>query len=158
MSSLDCENSCALSRRRALLNMLALLAAAVMLPQQASAQVVTPPSGSSLRKQILDALRPIVAKEIGGAIEFAVSDLRVLYDWAYVSARPQRPGGAPIDWLATKYAQAWKEDTMSDLVPALVHQEAGSWHVKECAIGPTDVIWQGWTTQYTLPRILFIDR
>ena len=94
------------SRRRMLQTMPAAFAAAT-LPSQASAQVVTPAAGSSLRKQILDGLRPTVAKEIGGAIEFVVDELRVLHDWAYVNARPQRPGGAPINWLATKYAQAW---------------------------------------------------
>src|SRR5438105_9926464 len=98
------------TRRQMLETAIAACCAGATLPSKVSAQVVTPPSGSSVRNQILDALRPTVAKEIGGAIEFAVSELRVLYDWVYVSARPQRPGGSPIDWLATKYAQAWKDD------------------------------------------------
>ena len=44
---------------------------------------------------------------------------------------------------------------MSDLVLALLHPQSGSWRVMECAIGPTDVIWENWVTQYALPRMLF---
>lgn len=115
----------------------------------------TPPPGSPLRASVLDGLRPTVQQEIGGAIEFVVSDLRVLGDWAYVAARPQRPGGAPIQWNATKFRQAWADDTMSDLVLALLRADGRGWRVVEYAIGPTDVIWEEWMQTHRLPRRLF---
>jgi hypothetical protein len=115
----------------------------------------TPPAGSALRKSVLDGLRPTVQSEIGGPIEFVVSELRVLQDWAYVSAKPQRPGGAPIPWSATKFREAWANDAMSDLVLALLRADGGAWRVVDYAIGPTDVIWEGWMKTHRLPRRLF---
>jgi hypothetical protein len=75
------------SRRQAIAGLIALLAGAT-LPARAHAEVFTPPRGSELRADILDALRPTVADEIGGAIEFVVSSLRVQGNWAYASVRP----------------------------------------------------------------------
>jgi len=121
------------------------------------AQVTIPRPGTPLRSSILDALRPSVAAEIGGDIEFAVSEIRVLHDWAYVSARPQRPGGKPIDWRATKFRKDWEDDAMSDLVLALLRRQGDGWKVVEYAIGPTDVAWEEWIKPYGIPRRLFID-
>ena len=114
-----------------------------------------PPPGSPLRASILDGLRPTVQNEIGGPIQFVINEFRVLESWAYVSARPQRPGGAPIQWSATKFRQAWADDTMSDLVLAVLWTDGRGWRVIEYAIGPTDVIWEEWMTKHRLPRRLF---
>ena len=115
----------------------------------------TPPPGSPLRASILDGLRPTVQSEIGGPIQFVVNELRVLQNWAYVAAKPQRPGGAPIQWNATKFRDAWADDTMSDLVLALLWADGRGWRVIEYAIGPTDVIWEEWMNAHRLPRQLF---
>jgi hypothetical protein len=115
----------------------------------------TPPPGSALRASVLDGLRPTVQAEIGGPIQLVVNELRVLQDWAYVAARPQRPGGAPIQWNATKFREAWASDTMSDLVLALLRADGRGWRVVEYAIGPTDVIWEEWMQTHRLPRPLF---
>jgi len=131
---------------------------AVVFSTPAFAQVTIPQPGTPLRATILDALRPVVAKEIGGQIEFVVSTIRVLNGWAYVSAKPQRPGGAPIDWRATKFRKAWEQDMMSDLVLALLQLRDDGWRVVEYEIGPTDVSWVEWIKQHNLPRLLFIDK
>jgi hypothetical protein len=120
-----------------------------------SAAQHTPPPGSPLRANILDGLRPTVQAEIGGPIQLVVNELRVLQNWAYVAARPQRPDGAPIEWHATKFRQAWADDTMSDLVLALLWTDGHGWRVIESAIGPTDVIWEEWVAKHRLPRQLF---
>jgi hypothetical protein len=116
------------------------------------------PRGSPLRAGVLEGLRPTVQAEIGGSVEFVVSELRVLQDWAYVAAKPQRPGGVPISWDATKFRDAWASDTMSELVLALLRAEGGGWRVVEYAIGPTDVVWEEWLKMHRLPRRLFADR
>jgi hypothetical protein len=146
-----------ITRRGAIAAQLA-LAAAVLCPWIARAEVALPPPGSALRKQILDALRPTVMHEIGGEIEFVVNDLRVLQQWGYVNARPQRPGGQPIDWRATKYRRDWEQDMMSDLVLALLRRPGDSWQVIKCVIGPTDVVWEDWIKSYNLPRALFTNQ
>jgi len=151
------------SRRRAIGGLTALLFAAA-LPLRARAltvftrpQVFTPPPGSGLRAEIMDALRPTVAGEIGGAIEFVVSSLRVLGDWAYVDVRPQRPGGRPIDWRATKFRAQREQGVLEDNVLALLRHDAGGWRVVEYVIGPTDVYWENWIAPHRLPRSLFSD-
>jgi hypothetical protein len=132
-----------------------LVAAANIAP--AAAQVFTPPPGPPLRADLMNALRPTVEAEIGGRIEFVVSEFRVLQVWAYTSVRPQRPGGVPIDWLQTKFREAWRNDQMSDLVLALLWHDGSHWRVMDYAIGPTDVIWEEWLKRRGLPRQLFID-
>jgi hypothetical protein len=119
--------------------------------------VIKPARSSPQRIAILNALRPEIQAEIGGEIEFVVSELRVLGDWAYVSASPQRLGGKPIDWRATKFRKDWEDDVMSDLVLALLRRDGGNWTVVEREIGPTDVSWVEWIKTYKLPKLLFSD-
>jgi hypothetical protein len=145
------------TRRYVLASMLAAFAA-MALPSRSAAQVITPAPGSAQRSEILNALRPSVQAQIGGTVEFVVSQLRVLQDWAFVSARPQRPGGQPIDWRATKFRRDWEQDMMSDLVLGLLRRNGTSWRVLEYAIGPTDVVWENWVKSHGVPRSLFIDQ
>jgi hypothetical protein len=144
------------SRRATLMILFGAMDGALSL-RPARAQVTKPQPGTQLRANILDALRPTVQAEIGGDIEFVVDDLRVLGDWAYVNARPQRPGGRPIDWRATKFRKARELDAMSDLVLALLRRDSDSWKVVEYVIGPTDVAWEAWIEPHHLQRRLFID-
>ena len=144
--------------RRQVLPVPLAIVGAIVWPLAAPAQVLLPPAGSALRKQILDALRPAVMQEIGGEIEFVVNELRVLQQWAYVNARPQRPGGQPIDWRATKYRRDWEQDMMSDLVLALLRRQGESWQVIKCVIGPTDVVWGDWIRSFNLARALFTNQ
>jgi hypothetical protein len=62
----------------------------------AKRDVHTPPPGSRERKAIADALRPSFEKLFGAPVEFKFSEMRVGGDFAWVSAHPQRPGGAAI--------------------------------------------------------------
>lgn len=123
----------------------------------AGAEVLRLPPGAPERRAILDALRAPVAAAIGGRIEFAVNELRVLGDWAYVAATPRRPGGRPIDWSRTRYAAAMRADAMSDLVLGLLRRDGGGWRVVVHAIGPTDVAWIEWIDRYGAPKRVFAD-
>lgn len=146
-----------LKRRHVLVGLCAVVGAAPV-ASSAVAQVTVPQPGSTLRSAILEGLRPVVQRELGGKVEFAVSQMRVLEGWAYVSARPQRPGGVAMDWSATKFRKAWVNDTMSDLVLGLLKHEGDGWRVVECAIGPTDVAWEDWIKPHGVPRRLFSDQ
>jgi hypothetical protein len=134
--------------------LLALLAFAAA--PEAGAQT-TPPRGSPLRAQLMDSLRPTVSAEIGGPIEFVVDTLRVMPPWAYAHVRPQRPGGAPIDWRQTKFSQDMASGTMSEGVMALLRHDGATWQIVEYVIGPSDVAWDGWRQERGLPRRLFTD-
>jgi len=117
----------------------------------------TPQVGDPNRKGILDALRPVVEQATGGPVLFVIEVLRTDGHWAYVQGVPQRPGGRPVDWTRTAYAQAWNADMMSDVVMGLVVRRGGTWTLVDHVIGPTDVYWYGWVDRYSLPEALFLD-
>lgn len=117
----------------------------------------TPQVGDPDRKAILDALRPVVVHATGGPVLFVVDILRTDGRWAYIQGAPQRPGGKPLDWMQTRYAAAWANDAMSDVVMGLVMRMDGRWSLVDHVIGPTDVYWYGWLDRYGLPEALFWD-
>ncbi|MFA5899672.1 MAG: hypothetical protein WC829_11220 [Hyphomicrobium sp.] len=128
--------------------------AATILP--ALAQSFQPQPGTPLRREILDAVRPVFEAETNGPVEFVVRRLNVLGDWAFGDVTLQRPGGHSIDWNATKYAADFAEGSFD---PGgsffLMSRSAKRWNVIEFSTGPTDVIWDGWRTDYKLPSTLF---
>ena len=122
----------------------------------AAPQVTSPARGSSLRAEILNALRPTIEGETGGPVQFVITAINVMGPWAYVDAKPQRPDGRPINWRATKYRRDYEADVFSGLVLALLLQKQdGSWIVVGTFIGPTDVAWYEWVDKYKLPEALF---
>ena len=118
--------------------------------------IVSPSKGSALRSDILNALRPAIAREIGGHVSFVVHTLRVMDRWAYVSADPVRPDGHPIDWRTTKFRRDVEADMFSGLVLALLRRsDSGQWAVADYALGPTDVAWVEWIDKHKVPEALF---
>ena len=118
-------------------------------------QVTSPARGSAQRAEILNALRPSVESETGGPVQFVVGDINVMGDWAYVNAMPQRPGGGPIDWRATKYREPFEADAFSGVVLALLRRQSGRWSIAGLYVGPTDVAWYNWIEKFKLPEELF---
>jgi len=72
-----------------------------------------------------DAARPAFAAETGGPVEFRVRRLAVLGDWAFGDVSLQRPGGQPIDWMVTKFAQDLRQDNVQPRLCLLPAQEVG---------------------------------
>jgi hypothetical protein len=138
---------------------LALVVSLILLgfaPTAFAADVQQPAKGSPLRTTLLDAARPTFETETGGPVEFVVTTLNVLGKWAYGNVKLQRPGGAPIDWSATKYAEANAEgmfDPENNLF--LLSETPEGWSLVEFAVGPTDVAWEWWRDQRKLPGELF---
>jgi hypothetical protein len=124
-------------------------------PEPAWAQVETPAAGTPVRKAILDALRPVVAAELGAPIVFSSVDMRVLGEWAFVTAVPQRPGGGAIAYLYTRYQTAWENDVFGGAVAALLRDTPAGWLVYEYDLGATDVVWLDWHTYYPVPPEVF---
>lgn len=102
------------------------------------------------RKTILDALRGPVQTELVQPVEFVVDTIVKNGAWAFVIARPQKPGGAPIAWQNT----VCKGD-VSHLVGGLLQKIEGVWIVRTTALCPTDVAWVTWPDDYGAPRDLF---
>ena len=124
-------------------------------PASAVAQVETPAAGTPLRKAILDALRPMVTAEVGAPVEFTSVDMRVLGEWAFLTAVPQRPGGGEIEYLYTRYQTAWEQDMFGGAVAALLRETPNGWLVYEYDLGATDVVWLDWPNWYPVPPEVF---
>jgi hypothetical protein len=132
------------------------LALAILLPAlaavpAAAGEIYAPPKGSPLRARLLDA-----ASEVGAPVEFVVRTLNVMDGWAFGNVKLQRPGGVPIDWRRTKFADDLAHgmlETESNFF--LLQQTQDDWTLVEVAIGPTDVAWDWWREQRKLPYELF---
>ncbi|MEE2865696.1 MAG: hypothetical protein VYE69_10740 [Pseudomonadota bacterium] len=109
----------------------------------ASAQTVHEPSrGTAERKDILDAMRPMMEARVGPPVEFVVNWMRSGHGWAFVQVSPQRPGGGAIDLSRTTFAS--QADYMDGLVTfALLRYQFNRWNLVDFVVGPTDVFWQG---------------
>ncbi len=109
----------------------------------AAAQSVYEPSrGSAERRDILNAIRPMVEARVGPPVEFVVSWMRSGAGWAFVNVNPQRPGGGRIDPFLTTFAsQAEYMDGLSTY--ALLRYQYDRWNLVDFVVGPTDVFWDG---------------
>jgi hypothetical protein len=131
----------------------------LMLTWPAAAQpVIQPAKGSTLRAELLDAARPTFEADTSGPVEFVVRRLAVMGKWAFGHVKVQRPGGAPVDWSRTRYAEDATEGAFD---PAgsffLLQWIGGGWRLVEFATGPTDVAWEDWRISRQLPYALFTD-
>ncbi|MEO1281506.1 MAG: hypothetical protein AAFV69_07220 [Pseudomonadota bacterium] len=115
----------------------------------------TPERGSAERSAIMDAIRVPVEKELGPRVVFVVDQLRVGEGWAFLSGRPQRPSGAPIDYRLTPYAEDHAAGLFDDGLAALLQIDDGVWTVRALSIGHTDVIWETWAQDHGAPRGVF---
>ena len=144
---------------RAVFVALALSAAA------ACSDPVSPPSASNVSEApdpatsstaILTAATPAVSATIGQPISLSPTTVNVQDDWAWVVAQPQTPEGGAIDWSATSFA----EDAALGVLDGggttyvLLKRENGAWRVLDHVVGPTDVAWINWPTQYGAPAEL----
>jgi hypothetical protein len=128
----------------------------LMAPEAPAQQVIQAERGSALRAELLDAARPVFARDTDGPVEFVVRQLNVMGGWAFGEVRLQRPGGATIDWTRTKYAEEFKAG-MFDPGGSffLARRTSAGWTVLEFATGPTDIAWDSWRLDYHLPNTLF---
>jgi hypothetical protein len=115
----------------------------------------TPPASSAERKDILNALRKPIARELGQAVRFRIETLRVCRGWAFVEATPQKPNGKPIDWSISSYADAVRNDACGLLVHGLLARKSGQWNVQQTVVCATDVPYVTWAKDFGAPRPIF---
>jgi hypothetical protein len=128
----------------------------LILSLPAAAQPVhTPEKGSPERKEVLDALRVPVEKELKQQIIFAVDNLNVSGNWAFVGGSPQRPSGGQPDYNGTIYEEALDSGAFDNNIFALLKKTAGKWRVVVHQIGCTDVCYATWWKDHRAPKALF---
>lgn len=93
------------------------------------------------RKAILQALRPLVERQLRGEVLFVVDALRTDADWAFIQAEPQRANGRAIDG-ARYFPGTWAN--MDGLTTtAILKRGKVGWRVVEWRIGATDAWYCG---------------
>ena len=121
---------------------LSLLVWSCMISGVAAQSVYEPDRGSTERKAVLNAVRPMLEARVGAPVEFVVDWMRLGNGWAFVQLNPQRPGGAPIDLSRTTYReQAEYMDGVATF--ALLKHQYDRWNLIDFVVGPTDVFWHG---------------
>jgi hypothetical protein len=112
-----------------------------------------------LRKVLLDALRPTIERDLGQKkLVFVVRVLRTQGDWAFADVAPRTPSGRAIDFRKTRHAERLRLGMLDDdTIFALLKRSGGHWKVVTFAVGPTDVAWDGWATEYGAPRAIFAN-
>lgn len=118
-------------------------------------KVYTPERGSAERKAIFDALRVPVEKELKQDILFAVSDLNVSGNWAFIGGEPQTKEGGLPDYRNTKYQEALEADMFDNNIFALLKKTGKKWRVVVHYIGCTDVCYATWWKDHKAPKAIF---
>ena len=115
----------------------------------------TPEKGTPERKEILDALRLPVERELKQKIVFTADTFNVLGNWTFIFGTMRSPEGGQPDFSRTKYAQAQRDGFFDNNFQALLKKSAGKWGVVKYQIGCTDVCYTEWWKQYRAPKAVF---
>lgn len=107
------------------------------------------------RTAILKAARGPAETDLGRPVRFAVDHLNRQGEWAFLIAKMQDPYGRPIDFAGTPLAEAAANGAVSHSYVALLKNNGRSWTVIVHLVGPTDVGWTNWASEYGAPPALF---
>jgi hypothetical protein len=115
----------------------------------------TPKSGTAERKQITDALRSVVEKELAKPVIFRIDALKVQGGWAFLRGAPLQKSGKKMDYRDTPYQKRIEAGTFDDWICALLNRDGKQWRVVEHVIGATDVPFVDWAERHHAPAAIF---
>lgn len=121
----------------------ACLALAAMLAAPLAQAWEEPRRGTQLRKDLMNAIRPLAEEFHGAPLIFVVDTLRVSGNVGFGALRPMRPGGNP-ELLEREYLARNDVDlqSFSGLTIYVVYQSSGGiWRVLDWAAQSSDVWW-----------------
>jgi hypothetical protein len=122
--------------------------------QEAKGKITTFAKNSDERKFLMDILRVPVQRELHVPIQFVVQELRVLDNWAFLTAEPIRKDGKEIDYTKTKYRVAYEEGAFDSQMNAIFKKTNNQWELLGYQIGATDVAYACWWKEYHAPKNL----
>lgn len=99
-----------------------------------SVATVAEPLTPALRREILDAARPVAAKQANQPVRFKVDRINVDSGWAMLIGELASPVGGKLDW-----EQAGCNPDLDKMLWVVLHKTGGAWHVKHielCASEP----------------------
>ena len=114
-----------------------------------------PIAAPSDREAVLTSLRTSVKDELHQRdVKLQINEMKILNDWAFVSAKPQQPNGEPIDYDTTPMSAQHSGGGFEDNVVTLLAKENGRWIIKTQIFGATDVPYGCWWAEFGSPREL----
>lgn len=118
-------------------------------------QVYTPKPGTLERKEINNALRGIIEKELKKPVVFRIDSLKVQKGWAFLYGVLLEKSGKRMDYRDTPYQELIDAGLFDDWFCALLRKEGESWQVMDHALGSTDVPFSDWAERYYAPPDIF---
>lgn len=117
----------------------------------------TPELGTAERKEIIDALRSVIEKELKKPVIFRIDTLKVQNGWAFLVGIPLEESGRRIDYRETPYQELINAGIFDDWICALLRKEENGthWRVVAYVLGATDVPFIGWAERYHAPFNIF---
>lgn len=114
-----------------------------------------PPVSAPLRVSILDAARQPIQTQLGKPVRFVVNTLNTAQNWAFLDARMVEEDGSPFSYRNTTEDEASQHGLKSNNFVALLRCQPDHCSVVTYRIGPTDVAWMSWASEYGAPKELF---
>ena len=131
------------------------LAAWVFVMSVQAATPHVPASSDADYRAIVAQAAETVERTLGKPAALDVRQLQTLEGWAFLRAQINSPGGQPIDYGGTPYADSQQNGSISKTYVALLQKQGDAWRIAVDRIGPTDVIWETWSKDYGAPAALF---
>ena len=113
------------------------------------------PSDAADYQSVLAVAHDAVERQLGKPAALDVRQLQSLDDWAFLRAQMVGPGGRPISYEGTSFADSAKAGGVSPTYVALLRRDRGAWTIVVDRISPTDVVWKTWSKDYDAPAALF---
>lgn len=121
-----------------------------------AAQTNISKSNTALRQPILNALRNEVKKELKQNVSFVVHSLQMKNNFAFLKGQVKTAVGKDIDFSKTIYRDREADGMFDgDSIYALAKKVNGKWIYVIHSIGPTDVVYACWASDYKAPKALF---
>ncbi|MBL6431484.1 MAG: hypothetical protein HPM95_11240 [Alphaproteobacteria bacterium] len=109
---------------------------------RASRKTLRTGTGKQERKDLMNAIRPLVEARVYPPVEFVIDRLRVSGNWASPSSRRNGREANRLTCREQRCASRRTIWTGSPPMPCFV-RAYGRWNIVDYAIGPTDVFWSG---------------
>jgi hypothetical protein len=107
------------------------------------------------RKEVLDALRIPVSKDLKQEIIFVVDKFKTQGDWAFVAGKPKKADGGEPNWKITKYQAFIDSGDFEEGLYGLLKKTDGKWSVVTYLMNCHDVCYLGWEKEYKAPKAIF---
>ena len=111
------------------------------------------PSPRDDRAEVVDLVRAAAAADLRTDVVLDVRRFAVSDRWAFLTATPRTPAGAPIDRRA-KHSHVVTEGNFNDGLCALAERRDGTWTLVRMVIGSADAPSAAWPEKYGVPREL----